>query len=152
MSLSERLKAERDRLGFTQPQIAALADVGKTTVINWEKGLSSPTAAQLEALSKFGLDVLFVVTGEFKGGAQPAPTLSPEESTLLEYFRAAPPAVKRAAMGALLGAASGLAPAQVMKNNGSGSVQIGSVGNIGGDYNVPAPRKNPARKSRPPSR
>lgn len=110
MTLHERFKAERERLSFTQPQVAKLAEVGKTTVINWEKGASAPTATQLEALSKFGLDVLFVVTGQYAGGIKPAPTLTSEESTLLEYFRAAHPAVKRAALGALLGAAGGNTP------------------------------------------
>lgn len=139
MSLHERFKAERERLGFTQPEVAALTAVGKTTVINWEKGSSSPTAAQLEKLSKFGMDVLFVVTGTHAGGVAPAPSLTTEESTMLDYFRQAPAAVRRAALGALLGGVAS-SPSQVMQNTGSGSVQIG---HIGGDYN---PEPKPAKK------
>lgn len=141
MELPGRFKAERERLGFTQPDVATLTKVGKTTVINWEKGSSSPTALQLEQLAKFGMDVLFVVTGEHAGGVQPAPALSAEESTLLNYFRQAPPAVRRAALGALVGAATA-APAQVMKKVGSGNVQIGQ---LGGDF---SPAKKPVAKKR----
>lgn len=104
MNLHERLKAERERLGFTQPDVATLTKVGKTTVINWEKGSSSPTAVHLEQLAKVGMDVLFVVTGFHAGGVAPAPTLSAEESTMLSYFRKASAAVRKAALGALIGA------------------------------------------------
>ena len=138
MSLHERFKAERERLGFTQPEVATLTTVGKTTVINWEKGSSSPTAAQLEKLAKFGMDVLFVVTGSHAGGVPPAPSLTPEESTMLDYFRQAPAVVRRAALGALLGGVAN-SPTQVMQNTGAGSVQIGHVG---GDYN---PEPKPAK-------
>ncbi|OSC96059.1 hypothetical protein BZY60_000235 [Pseudomonas aeruginosa] len=61
--IGERLKEERKRLGLTQPGLAEIAGAAKRTVIDWEKGVSSPTAAQLEALSRVGMDVLFVVTG-----------------------------------------------------------------------------------------
>ncbi|EPL63709.1 Putative phage repressor [Stutzerimonas stutzeri B1SMN1] len=61
--IGERLKEERKRLGLTQPGLADVAGAAKRTVIDWEKGVSSPTAAQLEALSRVGMDVLFVVTG-----------------------------------------------------------------------------------------
>ena len=125
MQLHERFKAERERLGFTQPAVAALAEVGKTTVINWEKGTSSPTASQLQALAKFGFDVLFVVTGEPAGGVPPAPSLSPDEATLLDHYRQASAEVKRAALGALFGGSGG--PSQVMQNIlGSGNVQLGA--------------------------
>lgn len=136
MLLHDRFKAERERLGLTQPQVAALCEVGKTTVINWEKAASSPTASQLQALSQFGMDVLYVVTGQHAGGVQPAPTLTPEEQMLLEYFRQAPAAVRRAALGALVGAPA--ASGQVMQNTGSGNIQVGG---IGGSFNAPPPRK-----------
>ena len=143
MALNERFKTERERLGLTQPDIAALAQVGKTTVINWEKGSSSPTASQLEPLAGAGMDVLFLITGRYVGDSKPAPTLSPEEATLLDYFRDSPPAVRRAALGALLGAATG--GGQVMQNTGSGSVQIGS---IGGNYAAPAKPPSPRKRSK----
>lgn len=123
MNVHERFKAERERLGLTQPKVAALTDVGKTTVINWEKGTSSPTAVQLSALADVGLDVLYVVTGKFSGGVEPAPTLSEDERLLLHYYRDAEPAVRRAAMGALIGLGDRGGQSVV----GDNAIQIGSV-------------------------
>ena len=99
--IGDRLRAERERLGLTQPAFAEVAGAKKRTLIDWEKGVSSPTAAQLAALSLVGVDVQFVVTG-----ALAAKALSPEEATLVGYFRDASPEVRRAAMGALIGAAA----------------------------------------------
>lgn len=106
MGVADRFKSERERLALTQPRVAELTGVGKTTVINWEKALSSPTAVQLSALSEVGLDVLYVVTGQRAGGVKPAPTLTAEEETMLGYFRDASREVRRAALGALLGAST----------------------------------------------
>lgn len=62
--LCDRLKEERLRLGLTQPEFAELANAKKRTVIDWEKGVSSPTAVQLEALTvNGGIDALYVLTG-----------------------------------------------------------------------------------------
>ncbi len=95
MSLADRFKSERERLALTQPRVADLAGVGKTTVINWEKGLSSPTAVQLSALAEVGLDVLYVITGQRTGGAAaPAPALAPDEEILLDNYRHAPAGVR----------------------------------------------------------
>lgn len=63
MNLQERLKAERERLGFNQTDFAAVAGASKHAQINWEKGASTPNAAALAAWAEHGLDVLFVVTG-----------------------------------------------------------------------------------------
>lgn len=62
--IGERLKEERKRVGLTQPELAEIASSAKRTVIDWEKGVSSPTAAQLAALASAGLNVLYVVTGQ----------------------------------------------------------------------------------------
>ena len=95
MSLADRFKSERERLALTQPRVADLAGVGKTTVINWEKGLSSPTVVQLSALAEVGLDVLYVITGQRTGGAAaPAPALAPDEEILLDNYRHAPAGVR----------------------------------------------------------
>lgn len=61
--LGNRLREERDRIGMTQPVFAEAAGAKKRTLIDWEKGVSSPTANQLEALSEIGVDVLYVLTG-----------------------------------------------------------------------------------------
>lgn len=61
--IGDRLKSERERLSHTQPTLAEYAGAKKRTVIDWEKGVSSPTAVQLSALAAIGVDVQYVITG-----------------------------------------------------------------------------------------
>lgn len=63
MSFHERLKEERERLGYTQPAFAALAGATKQAQLKWEKGETSPNAAALSAWSQVGLNLLYVFTG-----------------------------------------------------------------------------------------
>lgn len=129
MSLHDRLKEERERLGYSQTNFAALADASKHAQINWEKGVASPNAAALAEWAAVGLDVLYVVTGQ--RDFVPPKALSAEEQTMLDYFRDASKEVRRAALGALLGAASS-APAGTVgsthSSSGAGAIHIGSVG------------------------
>ncbi|HBW61192.1 MAG TPA: transcriptional regulator [Comamonas kerstersii] len=136
--LGERLKEERERLGFSQPAFAALAEASKSSQASWEKETAYPNAKALEVWARVGVDVAYVVTGTPSSGVE---TLTQDERELLKLFRAAPLAVKAAAIGALQGGSTG-AKAQVMKNTGSGNVQIG---NIEGGYNTPAPAKKRAK-------
>jgi|GEM_PF-1364119 len=64
MNLATRLKAERERLGFSQTDFAALAGASKHSQINWEKGAAAPNATVLAAWAAHGMDVLYVVTGQ----------------------------------------------------------------------------------------
>lgn len=131
MGIGERLREERQRLGLTQPEMGALASVGKQAQLRYEAGERSPDAQYLEAVAARGVDVLYVLTGRRDAGA-----LSPEEQTLIGYYREAAPAVRRAALGALLGAAAGpaapAAPRSVsignMTNQQAGGVQVGFAG------------------------
>jgi len=59
-----RLKQERERLGLTQPALGDLVGAAKRTVVDWEKGVSSPTAVQLSVLANAGMDVAFVLSGK----------------------------------------------------------------------------------------
>lgn len=94
MSIHERLKSERERLGLSQPRVAELLGVGKTTVINWEKASSAPDAVQLSAFAAAGADVLYILTGQ-RSKQVPAEALLPEgERTLLDNFRHAPAGVQ----------------------------------------------------------
>lgn len=136
--IGERLKEERERLGFSQPAFAAMTEASKSSQASWEKETAYPNAKALAVWARVGVDVGYVVTG-----VQTASTdaLTPDELELLKLFRAAPLAVKAAAIGALQGGSSG--GGQVMQHTGSGSVQIGHVG---GDYNpIPKPAKKRAK-------
>ncbi|MBN8637945.1 MAG: helix-turn-helix domain-containing protein [Anaerolineae bacterium] len=61
--IGERLRDERNRLGLSQPALGEIAGAAKRTVIDWEKGASSPTAAQLAQLARAGVDPTYVLTG-----------------------------------------------------------------------------------------
>lgn len=86
MKIFERLKSERERLQLSQPRVAELANVGKTTVINWEKGASAPDAVQLGALAASGIDVLFVITGQRSQDLPPVATLPPDQQVLVSAY------------------------------------------------------------------
>lgn len=98
LSLSEKIREERKRLGFTQVQFAEVAGVQPTTQVNYEKGTRVPDAAYLVNIAEAGADVLYILTGNR------APTLdgiSNDELEIVRLYRAAPIAVKAAAYGAL---------------------------------------------------
>jgi len=128
MSIGDRLRSERENLGLSQPKFAAIAGTTKQTLFSWESGKTAPDGFQLAALAAAGVNVLYILTGEREG---PEPeVLTSEERVMLDYFRQASPQVRRAALGALLGAA---APSQVggthsQHASGDGSIQIGSMG------------------------
>lgn len=86
MEIFERLKSERERLQLSQPRVAELANVGKTTVINWEKGASAPDAVQLAALAAAGADVLYILTGQRSQAVPEQATLSPRQRALLDNY------------------------------------------------------------------
>jgi DNA-binding XRE family transcriptional regulator len=44
------LKAARVNAGLTQEEIASKIHVNKATIINWEKGKTSPSAVQFEKI------------------------------------------------------------------------------------------------------
>ena len=71
MHTGERIREERERLGYSQADFAALASATRKTLFNWETGDALPNAGVLAAWAKSGLDVLYVVTGE-RSGAHPA--------------------------------------------------------------------------------
>ncbi|WP_233573615.1 hypothetical protein [Acidovorax sp. 94] len=74
--------------------------------------------------------MLYILTGQRAGGVKPAPTLTADEETMLNYFRDASKEVRRAALGALLGA-SGQVTARASGSGqnvvGDNAIQIGSV-------------------------
>lgn len=71
------------RIGLSQAEFAALGGLGKQAQLNYESDARSPDANYLAALSKVGVDVLYVITGERTQGA-PVPD---DEAELLDGFR-----------------------------------------------------------------
>lgn len=105
MTIAIRLKTERERLALSQPQLGDIVGVGKTTVINWEKGASAPDAVQLAALAAAGGDVLYILTGQSGVGASALDVLPPKERALIDNYRHAPPAGQKIIEGTALLAA-----------------------------------------------
>lgn len=127
-SIGERLKEERERLGFSQTVFGSIGGVQKQAQLKYEKGDRSPDADYLAAISKAGADVQYIVTGIG------CPTmLSDDESELVSRFRKAPLAVKAAT---LAGLAAGAEPAskgaKQIFHGGVGQVVEGSITNEAG--------------------
>ncbi|MFE8103584.1 helix-turn-helix domain-containing protein [Brenneria goodwinii] len=64
MSLGERLKEERERLGFSQADFAEMVGASRKSQIRWEKDESAPGADAISLWAKAGLDVLYLITGQ----------------------------------------------------------------------------------------
>lgn len=134
MHVFERLKSERERLGYSQSEFADLAHATRKTVFNWESGSGTPGADVLAAWADVGLDVLYVVTGD--RSFVPPKKLTSEEETMLDYFHQASKEARKAALRALLSATAELpaaAPSRAggahsQHNSGNNAVQIGSHG------------------------
>ncbi len=127
-----RIKSIRATRGVAE--FADALGVNRKTVTRWEADEALPDGASLLALrEKFGADPGWVLTGE--GEAPSNSTLSADEQELLALFRAAPLAVKAAAIGALQGGAQA-APVkksqkQVFSGDVSGQVAMGKIINKG---------------------
>ncbi|PTT02751.1 XRE family transcriptional regulator [Pseudomonas sp. HMWF006] len=96
MNIGERLREERERLGYSQSAIGAVGGVKKLAQLKYEQGERFPGADYLAALAKIGVDTLYIITGERSAGS-----LTADETELLERFRSAPLAVKAAAIAAV---------------------------------------------------
>lgn len=64
MSVGMRLKEERQRLGLSQAEFAALAGATKGAQLKWEKNEAAPNAAALVGFGAGGADIYYILTGE----------------------------------------------------------------------------------------
>lgn len=87
MTIGDRLREERDRLGLNQTEFAKIAGTTKKSQIDYEKNLTQPKAGYLALIGEVGVDVLYVVTGQRTPGHTP---LSRRESALLDNYRHSP--------------------------------------------------------------
>lgn len=108
MNIGRRLKDERERLGMSQTEFAAIAGASKHAQINWEKGDATPNANALAAWAEKGLDVLYVVTGS-RSFVPPSPISSEHQAIIRDYDASSPDgkeAIRRMAAATALGAAA----------------------------------------------
>ena len=99
----QRLREERVRLGATQAAAAVGCGIERETWSRYEAGKRSPGLEVLVRFSALGADVRYVISGV--RDYEPEPALTDEERVLISHFREASKDVRRAALGALLGAA-----------------------------------------------
>jgi transcriptional regulator with XRE-family HTH domain len=85
MTIGERLKEERSRLGLSQTDLGAAGGVGKTTQLNYEKDERSPDAKYLASVKPLGIDVYYVLVGE-RFPVSPD-QLSPFELEVMSYLK-----------------------------------------------------------------
>ncbi|MEG0920288.1 MAG: XRE family transcriptional regulator [Comamonas sp.] len=129
VSIGDRLREERVRLGLTQPAIGEIGGVTKKTQMLYEGGERAPDANYLSAIAAHGADVRYVLTGA--RDYAPPPPLSGEEQLMLQYYRDAVPAVRKAALGALMGAPAltQIGGSNSQHSSGDGAMMIGSINN-----------------------
>jgi transcriptional regulator with XRE-family HTH domain len=147
VSISDRLREEREKSGLSQEKFGQIGGVTKKTQLLYESGARTPDAAYLRAVAGIGVDVQYVLLGirsqnlddvmlsdEFvqetvrEMGARPVFfVLSDDEAELIESFRSAPLAVKAAVIGAL---AAGVLPASKIKQKVSGAANQVAAGNV----------------------
>lgn len=124
-SIGDRLREEREQLGFNQTAFGAIGGVQKQAQLKYEKGERFPGADYLAAVAKVGADVQYIVTG-----IRCPDALSDDESELVARFRKVPIAVKASALAGLAAGAepSGRGAKQTFHGN-VGQVVEGSITN-----------------------
>lgn len=82
VSLGERLREERVRLGLSQLQLADKMKRSRKSQIRYESGDRSLDAEDLVAAAKAGVDILYVLTG-----VRSDPSLAPAQAEPLEPMK-----------------------------------------------------------------
>lgn len=100
MTIGQRLKEERERIGLSQEQLGIIGGVKKLAQFRYENGETYPNAQYLAEVVKIGIDVNYVLFGTRANNA-----LTAEEEQLLATFRAAPPAVRQFMLGGIASSA-----------------------------------------------
>ena len=85
--ISERLKSERENLGFSQQALADLLGISLRSQQNYEKGDRNPDSAYLAAIAAAGADVLYILTGQRSQPVPPAQELPRQEQEWLALYR-----------------------------------------------------------------
>lgn len=84
VQIGSRLQEERARLGYkSQAAIGEVMGLVSKTQGQYERGDTVPDAAYLSRLAEMGADILYIITGKRVSG-----TLSEDEHTLLQSYRA----------------------------------------------------------------
>lgn len=132
--LGSRLREERDRLQLSQQELADACGVTMRSQRNYEKDERLPDAAYLAALTQVGVDALYVLAGD--RSFEPGPSLTAEEQVMLDHYRAASREVRKAALGALIGAGPAKTPGRQVFHGKVGQSIAGNVDQRGAKVGV----------------
>lgn len=132
MSIGKRLKAERERLGYSQPAFAEIAGTTKKSQIDYEKDSTQPKAGYLEAIAGVGADVAYIITGIPSTPDIPQ-SLPADEQLLLDTYRSLPVPARKEMLATLL---TGGKPKKPKASKVSGHTIHGLVGSIQGENNT----------------
>lgn len=78
----ERLREERERLGFNQTDFAAIGGLKKLAQLSYEQDKRSPDGGYFAAIAAAGADVQYIITGERSDKVLPQ-----REAALLDNYR-----------------------------------------------------------------
>ncbi|KHT35061.1 helix-turn-helix domain-containing protein [Pectobacterium carotovorum] len=102
-----RLREERETIGKSQSAIAEELGTTTRTWGKYERGETAPDGATLAFLSEnYGMDTLYILTGK---RTPDLGDISNDELELVKIYRAAPLAIKAAALAALTAGSSATA-------------------------------------------
>ncbi len=87
LPIGERLREEREKLGFNQADFAAIGGATRKTQYNYETGERAPDGGFLAAIAAAGADVQYILTGIRSGNAPGAVVLDREETILVDHYR-----------------------------------------------------------------
>lgn len=87
--MKDRIREERERLGFTQAQFAGIGKVTPRSQQNYETTDRKPDADYLAGIAKIGADITYIVTGQ-----RTQNSVNELDSKLLSAFRSASPSVQ----------------------------------------------------------
>ena len=135
MSVGNRLKEERKRLGLTQEAIGLACGVAKRTQILFEQDAHVPGGAYFAAADELGMDVTYVLVGR-------RDRLTEADADLLDSWRNASAPARAAALAALgaISPAVTAAPRTTFENTSIGQQISGDVDLRGQKIVVKAPK------------
>lgn len=87
--MKDRIREERERLGFTQAQFAGIGKITPRSQQNYEITERKPDADYLAEIAKIGADITYIVTGQ-----RTQNSVNELDSKLLSAFRSANPSVQ----------------------------------------------------------
>ncbi|MCL6619951.1 MAG: helix-turn-helix domain-containing protein [Thermomonas hydrothermalis] len=121
-AMGARLRAERERLCLTQQQMCEAGGVSVISQRHYEAGRRVPDSEYLYRVAALNVDVLFVLCGTRSVG----PRLDADEAELLRLWRAAPTALREAAMRVLGAPAGAAVPSAQISGGEQGQVVVGA--------------------------